>query len=105
MMKSEFTLHCIPWRDRASILEEIRKSAFEQGLISHSESQCDKSDECCQHALVLGEGDIPLGCARISKYGTAECMVVLPNDNRTQIESALKLIARLSEKPSLQSIH
>lgn len=104
-MKSIFTLHCIPWRDRASMLKEIRKSAYELGLISQTESQCDQSDECSQHALVLGEKGIPLGCARISKFGTAECMVVLPNENHTQIESALVLIARLSEKPSLQSIH
>ncbi len=100
-MQNSFTLHCIPWRARAPLFKEARTTAYKMGLLSRAESQCDKADECSQHALVLSDDGKPIGCARITTDGKAERMTVLSIENRTEIESALKLIAWLNENSSL----
>jgi hypothetical protein len=97
-MDASFTLHCVSWNKGASLLQEVRASACEIGLLSPDEALTDEVDERCCHAMVLSESGKAIGCARIKPAGIIERMAVLPHENRTQIEQALQLAAWLQEK-------
>jgi hypothetical protein len=101
-MQHSFTLHCIPWQARAPMLKEVRASAYNMGLLTQAETQTDQTDEQCQHALVLNKNGKAIGCARITPDGNTERLAVLTHENRTEIESALKLAAWLNEDRSLR---
>ena len=96
-MQHSFTLHCVPWQARAPLFKEIRTSAYEMGFLTQAETQTDQADERCKHALVLNRIGKALGCARITPEGNAERLTILEHENRTELESALKLAAWLNE--------
>jgi hypothetical protein len=102
MMQDSFTLHCVTWSTRAAMLEAVRADAYRMGLLTQAESQTETADQQCLHALVLSVSGKVIGCARITPYGETERLAILVQENRSEIESALKLAAWLNEDKSLQ---
>jgi len=102
-MQHSFTLHCVPWQARASTLIDLRMAAYRLGLLSWAEVKANRADERSSHALVLSDTGAPIGCARVRADGKTERMAVLPVDNRTEIEDALRLAAKLIKKLPAQN--
>lgn len=101
-MHDPFTLHCVTWNARAAMLEEVRAEAYHQGLLTQAESQTEAADKQCLHAMVLNDNGKAIGCARVTPSGNAERLTVLALENRSEIESALKLAAWLNAEQSLR---
>ena len=101
-MQDSFTLHCVTWNARAAMLEKVRATAYEMGLLTQAEAQTEPADKQCLHALVLSESGQAIGSARITPHGKTERMVVLERENQSEFESALKLAAWLNEDKSLR---
>jgi hypothetical protein len=97
-MATQFTLHCVDWNKGASQMKELRATACKIGFLSAAEAMSDETDELCAHAMVLSESGKAIGCARIKPDGQVECMVVLPAEDRKQIEQALRLAAWIQGK-------
>lgn len=88
-MDNQFTLHCIAWHAGAPLLLETRVAASEIGLLNLNEALPDEKDECSRHALVLSKDGRAIGCARITPEGHIARVVVLPHEQRAQIEAAM----------------
>jgi len=101
-MHEPFTLHCVTWNARAAMLEKVRAEAYSLGLLTQAESQTEPADKGCLHAMVLNENGKAIGCARVTRSGQAERLTVLALENRSEIESALKLAAWLNADKSLR---
>ena len=101
-MQDPFTLHCVTWKARAAMLEEVRAEAFHLGLLTLAESQTEPADKQCLHAMVVNKNGKTIGCARVTPSGKAERLTVLALENRSEIESALKLAAWLNADKSLR---
>jgi len=88
-MNNPFTVHCIPWQAGAPLLQDVRVTASEMGLVEKSGALADKLDDQCRHALALNASGRAIGCARITPDGDIERVVVLPHEHLTQIEAAM----------------
>ncbi len=88
-MPNDFTVHCIPWVDGALLLQDVRETASELGLLDHAKTHPDKYDEQSRHAIALSKSGHAIGCARISAAGRIERITVLPHENMTQIGVAM----------------
>jgi len=97
-MDGQFTLHCVAWKNAASLMLEARAAACRNGLLSPAEAQTDEADESACHAMVLNDSGKAIGCARIQPTGKLERMVVLEREDQTRIAQALQLAAWLQRK-------
>lgn len=89
-MQNAFTVHCIPWKAGAPLLQEIRVAASEMGLMGKGDALTDNLDNQYRHALALSKNGRALGCARLTPNGHIDRIVALPLEQRAQIETALK---------------
>jgi hypothetical protein len=88
-MDNQFTLHCIAWQSGAPLLLETRAAASAIGLLHMDEALPDDKDEYSRHALVLSKEGRAIGSARITPEGIIARVVVLPHEQRVQIEAAM----------------
>lgn len=91
-MQDTFTLHCVGWKAAAEKMREAFSGVHKSG---HFSIQTEDMDRSSSYALVLATDGNAIGCARITASGTTERVIVMTNENREQIESALNLAAML----------
>ena len=88
-MQNSFTVHCIDWKAGAPLLQEVRAADRKQILGSFADSRLDEKDNQCRHALALSKGGRAIGCARITREGMIEKIVVLPHEQQGKIVEAM----------------
>ena len=88
-MQNAFTVHCIPWKAAAPLLQEIRVAASEMGLMGKGDALTDNLDYQYRHALALSKNGRAVGCARLTPNGHIDRIVALSVEQRSQIEAAM----------------